>query len=216
MPLKPRKTGEEERQSGKTERDVAMFDGPLGGGAIVLGEPAHHRVFPLAGALREEETGEHGRDQDGEDKRAEQREAHHPGHRLEESAFHCLQREDGQVRGDDDAACVEDGALDLVRGLADLLRRSNVLPASLAEMADDVLDHHDRAVDHHAEIQRAERKQIGREFRADSRQMAAKSSANGMVRATMKAPRTLPRKRKRMMTTRMMPSVRLWSTVWVV
>ena len=29
------------------------------------------------------------------------------------------------------------------------------------EMADDVLDHHHRAVDHHAEIQRAQRKQVG-------------------------------------------------------
>ena len=31
----------------------------------------------------------------------------------------------------------------------------------LAEMADDVLDHDDGAVDHHAEIQRAEREQVG-------------------------------------------------------
>ena len=100
-----------------------MFDGPLGGSAVVFGEPAHHRVFPLAGALGEEETGEHGRDEDGEDERAEQSEAHHPGHGLEEAAFHCLQRKDGQVRGDDYAAGVEDGALDFVRGLADLLRR---------------------------------------------------------------------------------------------
>jgi hypothetical protein len=37
-----------------------------------------------------------------------------------------------------------------------------------------------------------------------------------MVSATMIAPRTLPRNRNRMITTRMMPSVRLCSTVWVV
>ena len=48
------------------------------------------------------------------------------------------------------------------------------------------------------------------------RQVAANSSENGMVSATMSAPRTLPRNRNRMITTRMMPSVRLCSTVWVV
>ena len=102
----------------------------LRGGAVVVGEPGHDRVFPLAGSLRESEAGEHGSDQDGEDKAAEQSEADHPGHGLEQAAFHGLQREDGQIRGDDDAARVEDGALDLVRGLADLLRRSNACLAS--------------------------------------------------------------------------------------
>ena len=42
-----------------------------------------------------------------------------------------------------------------------------------------------------------------------SRQMAANSSAKGMVSATMMAPRTLPRNRNRMMETRIMPAVRL-------
>ena len=48
------------------------------------------------------------------------------------------------------------------------------------------------------------------------RQVAANSRENGMVSATMIAPRTLPRNRNRMITTRMMPSVRLCSTVCVV
>ena len=49
-----------------------------------------------------------------------------------------------------------------------------------------------------------------------SRQVAAKSSENGIVSTTMIAPRTLPRKANRMMATRIMPSVRLCSTVCVV
>ena len=48
------------------------------------------------------------------------------------------------------------------------------------------------------------------------RQMEANSSENGMVSATMNAPRTLPRNRNRISATRMMPSVRLCSTVCVV
>ena len=43
--------------------------------------------------------------------------------------------------------------------------------------------------------------------------VAAKSSENGMVSATMIAPRTFPKNRNRIITTRMMPSVRLCSTV---
>ena len=49
-----------------------------------------------------------------------------------------------------------------------------------------------------------------------SRQIEANNKEKGMVSATMIAPRTLPRKRKRIITTRMIPSVRLCSTVWVV
>ena len=48
------------------------------------------------------------------------------------------------------------------------------------------------------------------------RQMAANSRENGMVSATIKAPRALPRNRNRIRATSAMPSVRLCSTVCVV
>ena len=46
--------------------------------------------------------------------------------------------------------------------------------------------------------------------------VAANKRENGIVRATMRAPRTFPRNKNKTMTTRMMPSVRLCRTVWVV
>ena len=98
----------------------------------------------------------HGRDEDGEEKSAEQGETDHPDHGLEEAAFDGLQGEDGQVRGDDHAARIEDGALDFVRGFADLLVGGHALLAGVAEVADDVFDHHHGAVDDHAEVERAE------------------------------------------------------------
>ena len=49
-----------------------------------------------------------------------------------------------------------------------------------------------------------------------SRQMEANINEKGMVSDTMIAPRTLPRKRKRMMETSNMPRVRLCSTVSTV
>ena len=116
-----------------------------------------HSLAPLA----KSEAGQHGSDEDGEDERAEQSEADHPGHGLEEAAFDGLQGEDGQVGGDDHAARVEDGALHFVRGFADLLRWGDACLAAVAEVADDVFDHDDRAVDDHAEVERAEREQVG-------------------------------------------------------
>jgi hypothetical protein len=61
------------------------------------------------------------------------------------------------------------------------------------QVADDVFHHHHRAFHHHAEIERAERKQVGGNiFR--SRQMEANSSENGMVSATINAPRDIAEK----------------------
>ena len=42
-----------------------------------------------------------------------------------------------------------------------------------------------------------------------SKQMRANNSENGIVAATIRAPRTLPRNRKSMIDTRIIPSVRL-------
>src|SRR5205085_4885871 len=67
--------------------------------------------------------------------------------RLEELALDALQREDGHEDGDDD----EDGEghrpPDLLRGDEDGL--AHRVLAVLFEVAVDVLDHHDRRVDHH-------------------------------------------------------------------
>ena len=49
-----------------------------------------------------------------------------------------------------------------------------------------------------------------------SRQIAANISPNGIVSDTIIAPRTLPRKRNRMIATRIIPSVRFRSTVFTV
>ena len=49
-----------------------------------------------------------------------------------------------------------------------------------------------------------------------SRQIEANNKANGIVSATMIAPRTLPRKRNRIIETRIIPALRLSSTVLTV
>ena len=163
-PLKPEKTRQNQRAHSDTDGDVTMFDGPGRGMAIAIRDPAHHRVVPFARAFAEKETRQHRRDQHGKDQGAQQGKRHRPGHGLEQSALHRLQSKDRQIGGDDDADGVKDRALHFVSGLANLLAGAGAIGAPAAEMADDVLHHDHRAVDHHAEIKRAQRQQVGRDM----------------------------------------------------
>ena len=136
--------------------------------------------------------------------RAQQGEGHRPGHGLEQAAFHALQGEDGQIGGDDDGDGVEDRPLHLVRGRADPVCHG-VWPAC-ARGPDG-----GRCSPPSRPRRRRPCRSPGRPGRAGSRgygcrsrQIDAKSREKGMVSATMRAPRTLPRKRKSMIDTRMM------------
>ena len=60
-------------------------------------------------------------------KRAGQREAHRPRHRLEEPAFDGLQSEDRQVRSNDDAAGKENRPLHFVCCVANPLRWAEIV-----------------------------------------------------------------------------------------
>ena len=90
----------------------------------------------------------------------EQREGDGPGHGLKQAAFDALQGKDRQVGGDDDGDGIEHRTLHFVRGVADPFGRGFGAVGE-THVAHDVFDHDHGAVDHHAEIQRAERKQVG-------------------------------------------------------
>ena len=110
-----------------------------------------------------EQTGaQHGRDQQREQQRSQQGKGHGPRHGAEQAAFDALQGEDGQVGNDDDDAGEKYRLLHFVRRGADHLQKRFLALAELG-VAQDVLDHDHRAIDHHAEIERAERKQVRRE-----------------------------------------------------
>ncbi len=88
--------------------------------------------------------------------------------------------------------------------------------AAAAEMANDVLNHDHGAVHHHAKIKGTERQQIGRDMPQIETNGSKQQGERDGERDNQTAPRTLPRNKKRMITTRMIPSVRLCRTVWVV
>jgi hypothetical protein len=72
------------------------------------------------------------------------------------TAFHALQSEDRQISGNDDSDCIEHRPLHLVRGLADFLHRGPVVALMhTGKVADNIFNHHHRAIHDHAEIERA-------------------------------------------------------------
>jgi hypothetical protein len=101
---------------------LRLHDGPAHAGAIVRTRKPmsgfSHSLAPLLKSRLARRARRRWRSQ-----RAEQREGDGPGHGLEEAAFNGLQREDGQVGGDDDGDGEEDGALHFLRGVANLLLR---------------------------------------------------------------------------------------------
>ena len=152
---KSKKNGNGKQTATNAQRRLAVQNSPAHRSAIVAGEPLHQRVLPLFCAVSENDPSQHGSNQDGKQERAQQREGHRPGHRFEEPPFHSLQGENGQIRRDDDAARIEDRPLHLVRGVADLLRRSAQVVLQ-GQVPDHVLDHHHAAVHHHSKVQRAQ------------------------------------------------------------
>ena len=158
------KRTEHQRRGGAAHRHPRPFDVPHHERPVARCDPAQHGIFPLTGALTEQEAGQRRRHEHGKDQRAKQGKCDRPGHRLKQPALHSLQREDGQVGRDDDADREEDRALHLMRGLADLFIDREVFIAVVAQVAHDVFNHHHRAIDDHAKVQRPQRKQVCRDM----------------------------------------------------
>ena len=94
--------------------------------------------------------------------RAELRVADRIGHRQEELGLDALEREQRQIGGDDDQRREEDRLRDLQRGLARVGFVERLVRLCLAA-AQNGLRHDDRGVDDDAEVDGAERQQVGRE-----------------------------------------------------
>ncbi len=125
---------------------------------VALRDKHKHRIVKLFHSLTEKNARKNRRNEHREDQRPEQGERNRPGHWLEQAAFDRLEGEDRQIRGNDDADRVKHGPLHLMRRLAnpfeDRLRRVLLV---VAHMPNNVLNHYDRAIHDHAEIERPER-----------------------------------------------------------
>src|SRR5260370_17188479 len=91
-----------------------MLNRPSHRAAIPRFQKFHYRVAPFSYSLAEQHAGDNWRDQHGKQQRTEKRKGHGPSHRMEQATLDTLQREDWQVRGNDDRDREEDGTLDFL------------------------------------------------------------------------------------------------------
>jgi hypothetical protein len=136
-----------------TDHDPAMMNGAGDGGPVELGDPGQQRIFPFARLAAEHKTCQDRSDSHRECHRAQESEGHGPGHRAEQPAFHALERKNRQVGRNDDGDGVEDRSLHFVRCVADAVLHGFRDCFLMAQMTDDVFDHHHGAIHDHPEIE---------------------------------------------------------------
>src|SRR5262245_28998553 len=101
-------------------------------------EPGENGVVPLRSLLPEDKTGKNGGYRHGKNNGAEQGKRDSPGHRPEKPAFDLLERENRQVRCDDDRDCVKHRPLHFMCGGSDSISDGLVDMVLMAEVPDDV------------------------------------------------------------------------------
>ena len=99
--------------------------------------------------------------QQGHQQRTEQGESHGKSHRREQPVLDALEREQRQVGGDDHQDAEEDRPRHLERGVEQVTRRQRAFCIGLAH-PQDVFHHDDGAVHDDAEVDGAQRQQVGR------------------------------------------------------
>ena len=149
-----------ESQQAHAESELHVIEAPIEGAGVGAVEPLEDGIAPFFDSGTEQEAAEHGRDEQGEDERAQKGEGDGPSHGAEQAAFDALQGEDRQVGNNNNDAGEEDRALDFVGRDGDGLHERLFCVAE-GSVAEDVFDHHHRSVDDHAEVESAEREQVG-------------------------------------------------------
>src|SRR5262249_50444163 len=96
------KRADRKTHGGAADNQPAMRDRPTNLLAVAFAETGQHRVVPFGRARSKQQARQYRRDHHREGERAQQGERDCPRHRLEQTAFDLLQREDRQIRGDDD------------------------------------------------------------------------------------------------------------------
>ena len=113
-------------------------------------------------ALRRPNSAQHGNHGERQQQRADQREDRRVGHWLGTASRRTRERVDRKKSGDDHRSRVHDRTIDLRRRVEDHVANAVRRAVSPRELAVDVLDHHDRAIDEDAEVDRADRQQVRR------------------------------------------------------
>ena len=133
-------------------------------------DPEHHArlmVYPAGRPGAAAHRREHGHERQRHDRRADEREDHRERHRPEHLPLDPLEREDREVHDHDDQLAEQRRLAHLDGRVADDLD-DGAIALGLRESALRVLDDDHRAVDHEAEVDRAEGHERARRSRSGS------------------------------------------------
>ena len=101
--------------------DQSIVHCPAKSRPVLLGKEGHYRVVPLLDPVLEKDAGQYLCDQDRKGHRSEKCKRNRPGHWLEQLSLNPLQREDRQVRRDDDGNREKHRTLHFMTGFANQL-----------------------------------------------------------------------------------------------
>ena len=146
-----------ENQRGHDHRGLRMVEAPRQLLPIFFLDPFERLVPPLAHAFLEPVRTHHRHERQREDERADQRHGHRVRHGVEELAGGTAERIDRNVTGDNHRHRIENRPVHVLRRFQNHFVEVVLLPFAFAEHPKNVLHHHQRAVDHDSEIDRADR-----------------------------------------------------------
>src|SRR5690242_16382376 len=138
-----------------------MIEAPGETAGILVANPFEHAVALFLDAALEPVRSQDRNEGESEYEGAEKGEAHGVGHGMEELSGGAAEGVDGKITGDDDGDGVEDGAIDISRGGENDFVEAVGLSFAQAELAVNVLDHDDSAVNDDAEVDGADGEEVG-------------------------------------------------------
>src|SRR5215472_9007330 len=139
-------------QNGGENGGFGMVQAPFEAASVAVANPVEDAIFFFFYAGAEPVVSKNRNESQCDDQRADQRERHGVGHGMKELSSGTAERVDRQISGDDDGDGIEDGAVNVARGVEQDFGEVVVLSVAFAEFAIDVLHHNDGAVNDDSEI----------------------------------------------------------------
>src|SRR5277367_1487519 len=138
-----------------------MIEAPLKLLAITATDPIENAIGLFLDAILEPVRGEHGDEGESENESANQGEGHGVGHGMKKLSGGTGESVDGKVTGDDDGDGIENGAVDVASGGKNHFVEVVLFTVVFVQLAVDVFDHDDGAVNDDAEVDGADGEQVG-------------------------------------------------------
>src|ERR1700676_980182 len=150
-----------EDQGAEEQGHFGMIEAPSEACGIGIADPIEDAIVFFLNAFLEPVGGEDGNNGKSENQRADERKGHGVRHGVEKFAGGASESVDGKVTGDDDGDGIENGAVDVAGGGENHFVELVSLSMTEAELAVNVLDHDDGAVNDDAEVDGADGEKVG-------------------------------------------------------